>query len=46
MNKVHFLLHLNIGDKRLEAFLLHNIDIAVVSEWVCHLKDRYLVNLG
>jgi len=29
---VHFLLHLNIGKKRLAACLLHNIDIAVVSE--------------
>jgi len=29
--------------KRLEACLLHNIDVAVVSECVCHLKVRYLV---
>jgi len=32
-----------IGEKRLEACLLHNIDFAVVSECVCHLKARYLL---
>ena len=30
--KVQFSLHSNIGKKKLAACLLHNIDIAVVSE--------------
>jgi len=29
-----------IGENKLEACLLHNIDIAVISECVCHLKAR------
>jgi len=33
--KVHFLLCLNIGKKKLAACLLHNIDIVVVSEYLC-----------
>jgi len=41
--KVHFLLHLLIGEKKLEACLLHNIDMAVISECVYHLKARYQV---
>jgi len=41
--KVNYLLHLLIGEKKLEACLLHNIDITVISECVCHLKARYQV---
>jgi len=41
--KVNFLLHLMIGQKKLEGCLLHNTDIAVISECTCHLKARYLV---
>jgi len=29
-------------EKKLAACLLHNIDIAVVSEYLCHLKTHYL----
>ena len=32
--------HRNIGKKRLAACLLHNIDIAVVSECLCHLRAQ------
>jgi len=30
-------------EKKLAAYLLHNIDIAVVSECLCHLKAQYFV---
>ena len=43
--KVYFQLHLRIGKKRLAACLLHNIDIAVVSEFLCHLRAQYPVQL-
>ena len=29
--------------KRLAACLLHNIDIAIVSEYLCHLRAQYSV---
>ena len=35
------LLLLNNGKKRLAACLLHNIDIAAVSECLCHLRAQY-----
>jgi len=41
--KVHFSLRPNTGKKNLAARLLHNIDIAVVSEPLCHLKAQYLI---
>jgi len=41
--KVHFSLRPNTGKKKLAACLLHNIDIAVVSEPLCHLKAQYLI---
>jgi len=40
--KVHFLLRLNIGKKKLAACLLHSIGIAVVSECLFHLRAQYL----
>jgi len=40
--KVHFQLHLNIGKKSLSACLLYNIDIAVVSDCLCHLIAEFL----
>jgi len=36
-------MHLNIGKKGLAACLLHNIDIAVVSECLCHLRAQHPV---
>ena len=40
--KSTFLTQLNIGKKRIAACLLHNIDIAVVSECLCrHLRAQY-----
>jgi len=41
--KSKFLLRLNIGRKKLAACLLHNIDIAIVSERLSHLKAQYPV---
>jgi len=41
--KINFSLRANIGKKKLAACLLHNIDIAVVSECLCHLKTQWLV---
>jgi len=41
--KSTFYLHLTIGKKRPAACLLHNIDIAVVSECLCHLRAQYSV---
>jgi len=41
--KVHFSLRPNTGKKKLVACLLNNIDIAVVSERLCHLKAQYLI---
>jgi len=43
--KSTFLLHLNIGNRRLAACLLHNYFIAVVSECLCHLRAHYSVQL-
>ena len=43
--KVHFWLHLNIGKKRLAAFLLRNIFIAIVSACLSHLRAQYSVQL-
>jgi len=37
-DKVHFSLSTNIEKKKLAACLVHNIDITVVSECLCHLK--------
>jgi len=41
--KVRFSLRPNTGKKKLAACLLYNIDIAVVSERLCHLKAQYLI---
>jgi len=39
--KVRFPLDLNNGKKRLAACFLHNIDIAGVSECLCHPRVQY-----
>ena len=39
--KSTFLTVLNNGKKRLAVCLLHNIDIAVVSECLCHLRAQH-----
>jgi len=43
--KSTFLLHLNLGKRRLAACLLHNTFIAVVSECLCHLRAQNPVQL-
>jgi len=44
--KAHFLLRLHIGKKKLAACLLHNIDIAFVSECLCHLRASGVTDGG
>jgi len=39
--KSTFFTALNVGKLRFAACLLHNINIAVVSEYLCHLKPQY-----
>ena len=39
--KSTFLIAFEQREKRLAACLLHNIDIAVVSECLCHLRAQY-----
>jgi len=39
--KVHFELSFIFRKKMLAVCLLHNVDIAVVSECLCHLRAQY-----
>jgi len=41
--KIRFYLHSSIAKKTLAACMLHNIDIAVISECLYHLKAQYPV---